>query len=376
MEKAYFAIIGAGVAGLAVAARLAKPQRSVYLLEKNDSWGQETSSRNSEVIHAGIYYPPGSLKALSCVEGRQMLYDLCLRQRIPFQKTGKLIVAVEPHELAGLEKLKTNAARNGVELSLLTKAEVARLEPRVSCLAGLYSPETGIIDSHALMLFLLGQAQGAGAQLACRAQVLSVAREGDSYVLRINNQGEELDLPARVVVNCAGHHADKIAASCGIDIQGQKYEQYYLKGNYFRLSDRLRGLTRHLVYPLPQEKSLGVHTVLDLSGGVRLGPDEEEVKELDYRVNESRREVFYASIKKFLPCVRQEDIFPDIAGIRPQLKFPNRGAFRDFIVHEERDKGLPGLVNFIGIESPGLTSALYLAGLAADAVENFFKGGA
>ncbi len=369
MESIDVTIIGAGVIGLAIASEISRPDRNVFLLEKNDSWGQEASSRNSEVIHAGIYYQPGSLKALSCLEGRRALYKICSDNNIPAKKIGKIIVAVDDSEIQDLQELQKNASENGVVLDFLEKGEVKKIEPKVSCSAALYSRETGIIDSHALMELFLKKAEANNASIAYRAQVLRVSRDNSKYEVKVNNSGEEIKLSSTVVINCAGLNADKIAHSCGIDVAAEGYKQYYLKGNYFRLTDKFRNTTKHLVYPVPGKKSLGIHTVLDLSGGIRLGPDEEEVQEIDYRVNESRKKMFYDSVKKFLPHIEEDQIHADMAGIRPQLFSPNKGDFRDFIISHEEKKGFPGLINLIGIESPGLTASPFIARYVADIVE-------
>lgn len=373
MESVDITIIGAGVIGLAVASEIGREDRSVFVLEKNDSWGQETSSRNSEVIHAGIYYQPGSLKAISCIEGRDRLYALSKENRIPFKKTGKVIVAIEEKELTSLEGLRQKALKNGVELVFLDGREVQIMEPNVRCRAALYSTETGIIDSHALMEFFLKKARSRSVELALGAKVTGLQASGSEYRVEAENRGRKEIFLSRMVINCAGHNADKIAGLCGIDIKGQGYEQYFLKGNYFRLSDKFANFTRHLVYPVPLENSLGIHAVLDLRGSLRLGPDEEEVREIDYRVNENKKHEFYASVSKFLTGINEEALSPDISGIRPQLRRPNAGSFRDFIVSHEDKKGFPGLINLIGMESPGLTSSPYIARLVAGMVKDYLN---
>jgi len=369
MESVDIIIIGAGVIGLSVAAEAAREGRSIFILEKNDSWGQEISSRNSEVIHAGIYYPAGTLKARSCAEGRAMLYDLCPQHGIGIKKTGKLIVATSDEEVASLHRIKKTAAENNVTLSFIDKSEAKKLEPQVSCVAALYSPETGIVDSHVLMKFFLEKAKSAGAELVCLAEVTAVKRSAAGYTVTIDNQGETTTLGATVVVNCAGNNADTIAAACGIDIDACGYRQYYLKGNYFRLSDKYRNTTQHLIYPVPDANSLGIHTVVDLNGGIRLGPDEQEVETLDYRVDEARKKDFYESAHAFLPFIEEDALTADMAGIRPQLRTPNAGDFKDFIISHEEDKGLPGLINLIGIESRGLTASPFIGRYVARMID-------
>lgn len=366
METVDITIIGAGVIGLSIASEIASEDKNIFILEKNNSWGQETSSHNSEVIHAGIYYDKDSLKAISCVEGRKMLYSLCEENGIGVKKTGKLIVAQHEDEVEYLENLQKNAEANGVALSFLDKKGIKQMEPNVSGITALYSPETGIIDSHFLMKYFLEKAKSNGAELVCGAEVIGIEKRRDTYLISLNNQGEIITMESRIVINCAGNNADKIAAMAGIDIKKCGYEQYYLKGNYFRLSDKFRDKTHHLVYPVPTANSLGIHTVLDLSGGIRLGPDEDEVKEFDYRVNENKKEEFYESVKQFLPCINKDALYPDMAGIRPQLRCPNRGDFKDFIISHEDSKGLPGFLDLLGVESPGLTASPYIARYVAD----------
>ncbi|MCK4859578.1 MAG: NAD(P)/FAD-dependent oxidoreductase [Candidatus Omnitrophica bacterium] len=369
MDTVDITIIGAGVIGLSIASEITKTDRTVLVLEKNNSWGQEASSRNSEVIHAGIYYQAGSLKAISCVEGREMLYELCKQNAIPAQKTGKIIVAVEHSEIDILKELYEKAKQNGVEVIFLDKQDVYKKEPAVSCLAALYSPETGIVDSHSLMKFFLDKAESYGADLVYDAEVTSIKPNCSAYKIEIKNAGEDVNFSSRVIINCAGLNADKIASWCGIDAEQTGYKQHYLKGNYFRISDKFINTMRHLVYPVPQKDSLGIHTVLDLQGGIKLGPDAEEVTEIDYRVNEGQKEDFYESVKKFLPSIEENDLSADMAGIRPQLKYSNSGDFRDFIIEHEDSRGLPGLINLIGVESPGLTASSYIGKYVADIVE-------
>jgi len=357
MDTFDITIIGAGVIGLAAASEVSSSSRSVIILEKNEFFGEESSSRNSEVIHAGIYYPRGSLKASACIEGRRMLYDLCPAQKIGCAKIGKLIVAVDERELELLENVRKTASNNGVDLEPLTGEQVRKMEPRVTCRAGLLSPETGIVDSHRLMEYYLDKAREQRADLVFQAQVKDLGKEENVWRILIDNQGEQLEIDSRVVINCAGLQADKLAQMAGIDIQSRGYEQYYLKGSYFRLSDKYRGVTHRLVYPVPDKNSLGIHTVLDLNGGIRLGPDEEEVSSIDYRVDSDKRRSFYDSVRRFLPDLAEDDLSPDMAGIRPQLRRANETGFKDFIIRDETENGCEGLINCIGMESPGLTAS-------------------
>jgi L-2-hydroxyglutarate oxidase LhgO len=372
MEKADIVIIGAGVVGLAIASEVSRSSRDVFILEKNPSWGMETSSRNSEVVHGGLYYKPGSLKAEACVAGREIIYALARNNAIPVRKTGKLIVAVNDDETGYLESLMKNAAANNVATRMLGAKDVLDIEPAVKCRAALFSPETGIVDSHELMRYFLRKARSLGAELVTCALVTGIERSAGGYEIRVDNAGEEVRISARVVINSAGNSADKIARMCGIDIVASGYEQIYSKGEYFRVSDKFLRKTERLVYPVPLEKTLGIHTVLDIRGGVRLGPDETVIQEMEYTVDGKKRKAFYDSVKRFIPSIQEEWLSPDTAGIRPQLKYPNDGNFRDFIISHEAPKGMEGLINLIGIESPGLTASPVIALRVAGMVEGLF----
>jgi len=361
MEKTDILIIGAGVVGLAIAKELGGCGKEVVLVEKNSSFGQETSSRNSEVIHGGMYYPTGTLKAKLCVEGREMLYDLCKNNNIPHKKTGKLIVATEKDEIPALENILSLGKKNGVSgLTMLDEKEVKRKEPHISAIAALYSPETGIIDSHRLMQYFLDSTKDKEVITVFNSEVTAIEKKGNGYLVVIKSGSESTDLQARIVINSAGLDADKITAMAGIDIEQCKYRLHYCKGQYFRVKSSKAGLIKGLVYPVPKPKSggLGIHATVDLNGGVRLGPDDEylptHVK--DYSSCESRRADFYASVRKFMPFLKESDLFADTTGIRPKLQGPG-GDFRDFVIAEESKNGFPQLINLIGIESPGLTAA-------------------
>jgi L-2-hydroxyglutarate oxidase LhgO len=352
-------VIGAGVVGLSIAEALSTNYKRVLLIEKNDGFGKETSSRNSEVIHAGIYYPHGFLKASLCTEGNRLLYDLCKDRNIPHKRTGKLIVAVNDEECARLENIKRHAEGNGVsDLALLGKKQCLTLEPEVSARAAIYSPSTGIIDSHSLMRSFLLNAESSGAVIAFHSKVTAIHAKDGIYEVETN--GGEYRFRTRVIVNSAGLYSDSIAAMAGIDIDRRGYRLKYCKGNYFSASPSPK--LRHLVYPVPPEntESLGIHATLDLSNRVKFGPDRQYIDQIEYSVDEGRRKSFYESIRNYLPGIKPEYLHPDICGIRPKLQGPGE-AYRDFIIKDERDIGYPGLINLIGIESPGLTSCAAIA---------------
>ncbi len=355
-------VVGAGVVGLAVAARLAPRHPDLVVLERRERHGQETSSRNSEVIHAGLYYPPASLKARLCVEGNRLLYELLERHGLPHRRLGKLIVAGRPAELPHLETLLQRGLANGAPLRLLTGEEARALEPNVPCLAALHSPSTGVLSAHALMDLLLQQARDGGATLQPRAELVALERVAGGYRLELSTPDGRESFTSERVVNAAGLESDTVAALAGIDLDQAGYRLHFCKGVYFSLAPGRWGLVSRLVYPVPGHVSLGTHAVVDVAGGLRFGPDVEYLAghTYDYTVDEGRRAAFGEAVRHLLPMVRDEELQPDIAGIRPKLQGPS-DPVRDFVLAEESGRGLPGLVNLFGIESPGLTAALAIA---------------
>ncbi len=372
MEKIDILVIGAGVVGLAVAKELSFIRKDIIIIEKNKSFGQETSSRNSEVIHGGMYYPSGTLKAELCINGRHLLYQLCNEKKIPYKKVGKLIIATDKDELSALEAILSQGKSNGVKgLQIITEMQIKKLEPKVSGIAALYSPETGIIDSHRLMDYLLTAAKENGVVIAYNAEVTAIKNNNDGYRVTIKNNGEIVEIKALVVINCAGLDSDIIAGMIGVDILKEKYNLYYCKGQYFRVRPEKSKFINRLVYPVPLPKSggLGIHATLDLAGSLRLGPDDNYLSSRikDYSVDGNRKNYFFSSVVKFLPFLEEVDLTPDLSGIRPKLQ-PRGGEFRDFIIHDEADKGFSGFINLIGIESPGLTASLAIARMVKNMV--------
>lgn len=356
------AVIGAGIVGLAVSAALAQQGRSVLVLERREAIARETTSRNSEVVHAGIYYPKDSLKARLCVEGREALYARCERLRLPHRRLGKLIVAVTPDETPVLERLQRAGTENGAPgLVLLEAGEVARREPAVRAVAGLYSPFTGIVDAHALATSYAAEAEANGAVVALRTDVQALSRRAGGWRLSVRDaDGSPATLDCVAVVNAAGLAADQIAALAGIDVDARGYRLHPCKGDYFALAPGAPLRLAQLVYPVPVQAGLGVHATLDLGGRIRFGPDTEYVRTLVYDIDPAKAEAFAAAAGRYLPGFEATWLVPDYAGIRPKLAGPGE-AFRDFLIEEESDAGLPGLVNLIGIESPGLTAAHAIA---------------
>ena len=369
MEKVDIAIIGAGVVGLAIAAEFEGSGKEIIVVERHDGFGREASSRNSEVIHAGIYYQPGSLKASLCVEGRRILYELCRLNGISFLKTGKIIIALAGNQVSTLEALKRRGEANGVEgLRLLTEKEVYGIEPDVRSKGGLLSPETGIFDSHGFMAYLEKKASR-HTTFAYNCELKGVEKRGGDYVVRVMDaDGEEYTFMSRIVINAAGLGAEKVARMAGMDTEKAGYTIHPCKGEYFRVWGEKARSIRHLIYPPPTTISLGLHTVIDMQGGIKLGPNAFYVDEIDYSVDENHREEFYLSAKQYLPFIREENITPDMAGIRAKL-YRKSEPERDFVIRHEEDRGLAGFINLLGIESPGLTASPAIAGHVARMVK-------
>jgi len=359
-------IIGAGVIGLAIAAEISDDFKDVFVLEKHAKFGQETSSRNSEVIHAGIYYPEGSLKAKLCVEGNKLIYGLCGERNIPHRRCGKLIVATNDEEEKQLEAIVAKARDNNVrDIKRVSRRQINDMEPAVKAISGLYSPSTGIVDSHRLMAFFESKARNNGANLVYKTLVedIGMVSPGKYKLVITNPDGEKYSYTTRYLINCAGLEADRMAESLGIDIEAHRYRQYFWKGEYFGVRAKA-GIISTLVYPvpLPNNVGLGTHATIDLNGQIKLGPNATFLPErtYDYTVDLSGQNAFFESARRFLPFMRFEDLSPAMVGIRPKLQKPG-DAVRDFIISEESDKGFPGVVNLLGMESPGLTSSLAIA---------------
>lgn len=351
-------VIGGGVVGIATARELAKSGREVWLLEAANELGSETSSRNSEVIHAGIYYPKDSLKARFCVQGRRKLYQYCDQKQIPYKRCGKLIVATTHSQVAQLEDILLKGRANDVEeLDIIDGRAVKHLEPELYALAAIRSPVTGIIDSHELMLQLKHDAEQMGAQFVLNSPVLS-GEVVDKGIELLVDQKAPFRLTAKVVVNSAGLDAVNVLSAIKYFPAEYIPDFYMAKGNYFSLATRAP--FKHLVYPVPEAGGLGVHLTLDLAGQARFGPDVEWVAEKHYPVDESRKNAFEEAIKRYWPNLPHDSLQPAYAGIRPKLCAPGEGS-SDFIIQDAAIHGVPGLVNLLGIESPGLTSCLSIA---------------
>ncbi len=352
MEKADCIVIGAGVIGLAVARELALAGREVIILEAAGAIGTGTSARNSEVIHAGLYYPPGSFKARLCVEGKQRLYAYCIERGIEARPIGKLLVAASDAQVPKLAAIAENAEQNGVhDLVWLSSEEARILEPEVRCFAAVFSPSTGILDSHAFMLTLQGDLENAGGVIAFNSAVTSGILESDGIVLRTRDTA----VKAKLVINACGLHAPAVAQSIDGMPKHLIPRAYFAKGNYFALK-RLSPFT-HLVYPMPEAAGIGIHATLDLSGAVRFGPDVQWIESIDYAVDETRAPLFEEAIRHYWPALPENALAPAYCGIRPKIAGPGETS-ADFVIQGPGNHAQEGLWHLFGIESPGLTASL------------------
>ena len=355
------AIIGAGVVGLTIAAEVAQWGKGIFVFERNHTFGLETSSRNSGVIHAGLYHPQNSMKASLCIEGKILLYELCAIHGISHKKLGKLIVAVEESEVSELENLYQQGEGNGVEgLRLISRNELKQLEPNVEGVSALLSPSTGIVEPYSFMRFLYLQARERGAQFAFNSEIVGIEKVGARYEVQIRDREGLSSFIASIVINAAGLYCDKIAQLAGIDVTQAGYKLNYCKGEYCSLGPRRKHIVNKLIYPVPKQAGHGIHVTSDIEGRLRLGPNARYVDGIDYQVDETQKEAFYESVRRFLPSIELEDLEPDFAGIRPKLQSPGE-VFRVFVIAHEDKNGLPGLINLIGIESPGLTASPAIA---------------
>ena len=372
MEKVEIIIIGAGAVGLAIANELAhRGIRDILVLERNDGFGKETSSRNSEVIHAGIYYPVGSLKATLCIQGNRLLYEALDRYGVLYQRIGKLVVATTEAEEDVIEEIFENARACGVKhLARLTHDEIREHEPEIAARTAFFSPDTGIFNTHRFMKYVYDDAKSAGVTFSFLTEVCGIAYRDSSYVVTARDTtGEKVDLTSRVVINATGLSAHMVAAMVGIDINAAGYALHYCRGRYMRLASRDQLQLSHLIYPPPTKISLGIHVTPDVSGGIRFGPDADYVDTIDYAIDESIREPFYESLRHLLPSLEPQMLIPDTVGIRPKLQGPE-DTVRDFVITDEAGRGYPSFINLIGIESPGLTASPAIAQYVANMLLN------
>jgi len=358
-------IIGAGVIGLAIASELSEKGSDILLLEKNEKYGMEQSSRNSEVIHAGIYYEQDSLKTKMCLEGNRLLYELCEQTGIPYSKCGKIIIATDDVEEEELERLFNKARGNGAEVKMISRREKSQLEPHLEGTAAFFCPTTGIIDSHGLVNYLYGQAKLNGVQMAFKTAVTGLEKISDGFNISVQQpSGEssfESQFESQIVINCAGLHSDKVAEMAGIDLDEADYKIKWCKGEFYSVSGGKNKLVNRLIYPVPMAISIGAHICLDVNWRLRLGPLLYYVDEINYNVDASRRrDVLESSIMKAFPSIESVDLEPESSGIMAMLQGEGE-SFRDFVIKHEHERGLTGFINLVGIETPGLTSSLAIA---------------
>ena len=372
MEKVDIVIIGAGVVGLAIGSEIAREDREIYILEKERGYGKGTSSHNSEVIHAGLYYPKDSLKARLCIDGNPMVYRICKENNVACKRIGKMIVATKKEEEKQLEKLLLQGLGNGIkDLEIIGEDKIHSFEPQVNATSAIYSPSTGIVDAHGLMdFFYRKMCQNSILDpLVCDTEVINLDRSEDGYVIRTRNGSELFSLKTELVINAAGLYSDRIAEMLGIDIDKLQYRIHWCKGDYYSLIGKPP--VTMLIYPSPPMKEyqgwLGIHTVPDIMGRLRFGPNAYYVDKIDYKV-ESKLDTFWRDIIAYLPCIKKINLKPDMSGIRPKLNGINE-PFRDFIIRHEKDMGFPGFINLIGIESPGLTCAPAIAKMVGKIVD-------
>ena len=365
MDKVECIVLGAGVVGLAVARALALRGHEPIILDAGPIIGSGTSSRNSEVVHAGIYYPAGSLKARACVQGKARLYQLCEERGVPYRRCGKLIVATSFDQEVGLSELKCKAAANGVDdLVELSRAEAIAMEKQLTCAAALLSPSSGIVDSHGFMLALQGEAEAHGAMTLLNTSVKSARADEDGVVLTLSG-GEQIR--TRLLVNALGLNACQFAHDMGAPFSATAPTPYFVKGNFFALNAKTP--FSRLVYPMPEPGGLGVHITIDLNGRAGFGPDVEWIDKLDYDVDPARADVFYDRIRAYWPGLPDGALVPDYSGIRPKISAPGEAA-ADFRIDVPRVHGVPGIVHMFGIESPGLTASMALADVVADQISD------
>ncbi len=361
-------VIGAGVVGLAIGQKLSEETSDIFIVERHHTFGQETSCRNSEVIHAGIYYPQNTLKAKLCVEGKNLLYDYCKKYNVPFNKCGKLIVATGEDEIHIIEGVRQSALKNGVDdLVIMDRDEITSLEPNIFALKAVFSPSTGIIDSHSLMKQYETNTINNGCHIAYGNEVTGIRKAGDGYEITVSESDDRsYTFTSRIVINSGGLVSDKISGMVGI--YDDKLSIRFCKGEYFGVNPPKNRLVNRLIYPVPHPllEHIGVHVTIDMAGGVKLGPDFEylESNEYDYRVTPGKQESFFRAAKKYLPFLEFDDIYPDMAGIRPKLQ-KHGEPLRDYYIKEESKRGYPGFINLIGMESPALTSSLAIASYVA-----------
>lgn len=360
-------IIGAGVIGLAIAQKISEKCDNVAVIEKNSSFGMETSSRNSEVIHAGIYYPKNFLKTELCIQGNIEMYNLCSKNNIPHRRIGKIIFS---NERESLEKLLAQGKSNGVVIETLSQSQLQKMEPNLKAKYGLFSPNTGIVDTHALMKHYVKKAESQGTNIVYNTEVRGIDLHREWYTVHTVQHEKRDSFTTKVLINCAGLYAHKVAQMVGISIEDEGYKQHYVKGEYYGVVPAKNNIVTHLVYPTPELQGLGIHTVTDMNGRLKFGPNAYSVDTIDYRMDETHKQEFVQAIQSYLPQITPEDIYPDMSGIRPKIYGTGKA---DFIIRNEADKGLNGFINLLGMESPGITASPAIGTYVMRIVQEMYK---
>ena len=371
MNRADVVIIGAGAVGLAIAECLSTLKKNIILLERHSTFGQDTSTRNSEVIHGGMYYPTDTLKARLCVNGNRMLYEICSKYNIPYRKTGKLIIANTEEERQNVEEILEQGQINQVpDLRIIEQSEILTLEPHVRAKWALFSPSSGILDATALMHHFEQLAIENGVTIRYDHEVVGIKETSGQYKVIVKRAiGKIEEISTDVVINAAGLYADKVAAMLGIDVNESAYQLHWVKGEYFDVHRRHAGKMEHLIYPTPTPVSLGIHVRLRLDGSFALGPNAIYVDEIDYDVNPNHLNEFFSNCEGYMPFLDKTDLTPGIAGIRAKLQAKGESV-KDFVIRDEADKGLSGFINLVGIDSPALTACMAIA----EEVKDIYEG--
>ncbi len=375
MNDANILIIGAGVAGLAMASELSKTYGGIAVVERHGKYGQETSSRSSEVIHAGIYYEPGSLKSRLCLRGNELLYRICEDHSIPYNNSGKLLIAKEEKSFRKLDRLYQRALGNKAKnCRVVDEAEIRQIEPNVRAKKAIYFPTSGYVDSERLMSFFENDSMNHGAIYLYHHEAVSIRKHDAGYAVKVRTaRNDEYEITTGVLINSAGLHSDKVSEMAGMDADAHGYRIHYHKGIYFRAVRQLEKYPKLLIYPLPPDAgNVGIHTTPDMNGGMRLGPHFSWSDSIDYSVDDSMHNFFFEDVKGYLPFLEYGDLQPDMSGIMSCIQKPGDKILRDFVIADESVKGFPGLINLVGIDSPGLTASPAIAEYVAELAKKYF----
>lgn len=375
MNDVNILIVGAGVVGLAIASELSKTYGGIAIVERHSKYGQETSSRSSEVIHAGIYYKPGSLKSRLCVRGNELLYKICEVNSIPHNNSGKLLIANEEKSINKLNRLYQNAMGNKAKnCRMVDEVEIKQIEPNVKAEKAIYFPTSGYVESEKLMSFFEKDSINNGAIYLYHHEVISIKKQNTGYAVQVRTAHHDVyEITTHVLINSAGLHSDKVSEMVGIDADAHGYRIYYHKGIYFRAVRQLERYPKLLIYPIPPEVgAVGIHTTPDMNGGMRLGPHFFWSDSIDYSVDDAFHNFFFEDVRSYLPFIEYDDLQPDMSGIMSSLQKHDDNILKDFVISDESGKGFPGLINLIGIESPGLTASPAIAEYVAQLIKKYF----